>query len=89
MISMNKEKKHEWIILPTLPSKVCTEEEVIQQQPLQHFSDYLKTIKNNTVDESNIEDDNEPIQVGLISVHNRERSVASMSSESRYSDCDE
>jgi Rab-GTPase-TBC domain len=29
MISMNKEKKHEWIILPTLPSKVCTEEEVI------------------------------------------------------------
>ena len=56
---------------------------------MQHFSDYLKTIKNNTVDESNIEEDNEPIQVGLISVHNRERSVASMSSESRYSDCDE
>lgn len=30
MIARNKDKKHEWIILPTVPSKLSAEEDVIQ-----------------------------------------------------------
>jgi hypothetical protein len=30
MITLNKNNKHEWIILPQLPSKVGTEDEVLR-----------------------------------------------------------
>jgi hypothetical protein len=41
MIVPNKEQKHEWIVLPQLPSKVEQQDEVFKQQTLQNFHAFL------------------------------------------------